>query len=92
MELTKEGANVNTAGPIGMTALHFLSTKGLSHAVLELINAKPMGANINARTHEHSTPLHAAVAGAHLDLALLLVEEEVHNWMGRAKGGVGGAV
>ena len=57
-----------------MTALHFLCTKGLSHAVVELINSKPVGANINARTNEQSTPLHAAVAGAHLDLALMLVE------------------
>ena len=73
VELAAQGANVNVAGPMGMTVLHFLCSKGLSAPVLELLNAQPVGANVNARTNEKSTPLHAAVSGNHLDLALTLI-------------------
>jgi ankyrin repeat protein len=84
--LAHAGANVNSVGPMGMTALHFLCAKGLSHSVLELLNAKPVGALVNAKTNELSTPLHAAVSGSHLDLALTLISDHGADAQAKNKG------
>ena len=72
--LAKQGANVNLQGPMGYTVLHFLCMKGLLDAVRALLQPA-VGAMINRRTNEQSTPLHAAVTGNHLELALLLIKE-----------------
>ena len=72
--LAKQGANVNLQGPLGYTALHFLCMKGLIDAVRALLSPS-IGAMINRRTNEQSTPLHAAVTGHHLELALMLIKE-----------------
>jgi ankyrin repeat protein len=74
IELCNGGANVNIQGPLGMCALHFLCAKGLADPVEALLKASPVGAFVNAKTRELSTPLHAAVNGGHMDLAELLID------------------
>lgn len=57
----------------GWTPLHLASFFGQRHAVRALLDA---GANVNAvsRNSLENTPLHAAVAGRHTDVALLLLQ------------------
>jgi ankyrin repeat protein len=72
--LAKQGANCNVKGPMGYSTLHFLCMKGLIGSVRELLEPR-IGAAINCRTDEESTPLHAAISGNHLNLALLLINK-----------------
>jgi len=74
ISLAKQGANCNVKGPMGYSTLHFLCMKGLIDSVRELLGPG-IGAAINSRTDEGSTPLHAAVSGNHLNVALLLISK-----------------
>jgi len=82
INLAKQGANVNIHGPMGYTSLHFLCMKGLTGSVRVLLElgagaaGAPLRAlDINSRTEEGNSPLHAAIAGHHLEVALLLINK-----------------
>lgn len=74
VELAKKGANVNVKGPMGYSTLHFLCMKGMIDAVKEILQPS-IGTSVNSRTNEQSTPLHAAVSGNHLELAMFLISK-----------------
>ena len=71
--LARNKANVNITGPMGMSVLHFLTTKNYESAIIELIDVYK--ANVNIKTTEKSTPLHMACKASNLRLAKILIEK-----------------
>lgn len=65
---------VNVYAYDGWTPLHLAAFFGKSEAAQRLLNA---GADVRAtsRNSLRNTPLHAAIAGGHVDVALLLLEQ-----------------
>ncbi|MGI9338827.1 MAG: ankyrin repeat domain-containing protein [Gammaproteobacteria bacterium] len=69
--LIDDGADINTKGESGMTALHFASIRGHTETVLAFIKA---GADINAKLKNGRTALHMAAFSGRTKTALALVK------------------
>jgi ankyrin repeat protein len=71
--LTAEPASVNAFAYDGWTPLHLAAFFGRKAAVERLL-AVGAGLSTLSRNALRNTPLHAAVAGGHVDVSLLLIE------------------
>ncbi|MCA1648709.1 MAG: ankyrin repeat domain-containing protein [Acidobacteria bacterium] len=71
--LVRDPGSITARAYDGWTALHLAAFFGRREAVERLLSA---GADIQAVADNsiHNTPLHAAVAGGHVDVSLLLIE------------------
>ncbi|CUS12313.1 unnamed protein product [Tuber aestivum] len=89
LELSKiflaNGFDVNTIGPLGMTALHFAAGSGSLSMVHQLLNH---GADISIADEWGWTPLHAASSAGHDKVVALLLmhgadkdAKDVYKWL-----------
>ncbi len=68
--LLKHGADVHSKDPLGMTPLHWASTRALPLVTLLVAH----GADIHARDNLGKTPLHFAAKGSRPDVAAFLLD------------------
>jgi ankyrin repeat protein len=71
--LLRHGANVNTIGNQGWTALHVASANGHQQATRVLLLPK-YNADTNVQDDHGKTPLHCALENGHLGIALSLIK------------------